>query len=225
MDVFQKKSTSKDRLKGSSIQLVKEDQYRKKMKKNYPKLLTSLSDMVKRYEVDFQETFLVRLSDAQQCRGTKKSTLHQSPHCVCSGVVRWMASLFSPNSRAWSKPRRARGCLWCTSSSARNECTTPTSEHPRRHRRRCPHPQARAAGPERSAQAGTEHGSITLLLGRAGSTVKRFCTRSNSLRQNLLAKVKPSGASEQRNNVSSRLCRELMSNTQLLLVKHDLEIN
>ena len=60
MDVFQKKSTSKDRLKGSSIQLVKEDQYRKKMKKNYPKLLTSLSDMVKRYEVDFQETFLVR---------------------------------------------------------------------------------------------------------------------------------------------------------------------
>ena len=73
MDVFQKKSTSKDRLKGSSIQLVKEDQYRKKMKKNYPKLLTSLSDMVKRYEVDFQETFLVRLSDAQQCRGKKKN--------------------------------------------------------------------------------------------------------------------------------------------------------
>ena len=73
MDVFQKKSTSKDRLKGSSIQLVKEDQYRKKMKKNYPKLLTSLSDMVKRYEVDFQETFLVSLPEACDCNSNKKS--------------------------------------------------------------------------------------------------------------------------------------------------------
>jgi len=84
MDVFQKKSTSKDRLKGSSIQLVKEDQYRKKMKKNYPKLLTSLSEMVKRYEVDFQETFMVegqpllpKLASVIEAKaGTRLSLMH-----------------------------------------------------------------------------------------------------------------------------------------------------